>query len=209
MKTFLPLLVVLFLMTGASAEKQAQRLGEFRATFGDELYEALFHLPETRDAMRKHIPRLDQWIGFEVNFWKEIPEETKLKILDDVGTQIESFKEGGGIDRVWQKIRDWIAIDQQLGLLATFSDADEEFMDILYQDPLLRPSFKWLLERRPKDFDPKYIGGSFTSGEMAGFYPMLVERLLNASKKERFECFGRIFTYIAKESPGEQSKAGE
>lgn len=200
MKTLLPLLVLFLLATEVSAENQAQRLREFRATFGDELYEALFHLPETRDAMRKHIPRLDQWIGFEANFWKKIPEETKLKILDDVGAKMESLKEEGGIARAWLRIRDWIAIDQQLGLLATFIHAEEEFMDVLYQDPLLRPSFKWMLDRRPKDFDPKQIGGTFSSGEMAGFHPVLVERLLDAPKNERFECFSRIFAYIAKKS---------
>ncbi|MEZ0274385.1 MAG: hypothetical protein ACAH88_05725 [Roseimicrobium sp.] len=199
MKALLPCLIIALLPVCALAQKQAERFREVRTVYGDKLYEAVYFLPETKDTVRKHIPNLDQWIGFEVNFWKKIPEETKLKILDELGAQADALKDGGA-DRLWRRIQDWVNIDAQLNLLSTFSDADEGFMDIVFEDKLLRPTFDWLLKRRPKDFDTKHIGSTFSSGEMAGFYPMLVERLLDSSKLERYECFARLFTRLAKDA---------
>jgi hypothetical protein len=208
MKTLLPCLLLFLLPVCAVAQKQVERFHEVRVVYGDKLYEAVFFLPETKDMVRKHIPKLDQWIGFETNFWKEIPEETKLKMLDELGAHADALKDRGA-DRLWRRINDWVNIDAQLRLLATFSEADESFMDIAFEDKLLRSTFDWLLKKRPKDFDTKHIGSTFSSAQLAGFYPMLVERLLDSSKVERYECFSRLLARLAKDAAASDSAPSE
>jgi hypothetical protein len=66
-----------------------------------------------------------------------------------------------------------------------------------FVDPALRPAFKWLTDRRKPDFDTKHIGSSFTSGEMATFYPHLIQHLIDTPERERLLCFSRLFAQIA------------
>jgi hypothetical protein len=89
-------------------------------------------------------------------------------------------------------------ITSQLSLLSAFLDQDEGFLDLAYEDPVLRPAFKWITDRRKADFDTRLIGSTLTSGEMASFYPALTEHLLNTEEQQRLECFARLFALIAK-----------
>lgn len=181
----------------AVAHPQVEHLKEAYKAQGDAFFMPLYWLPETRQIVLKHIPDHQNWVGFEGEYWKKLTEETKLKLIDELGTEFERF-DGPKVNATWNRIRDWQQITSQLSLLSAFLDQGEGFLDMAYNDPVLRPAFKWITDRRKADFDTKFIGSTLTSGEMASFYPVLTEQLLNTGEQERLECFSRLFAQIAK-----------
>jgi hypothetical protein len=181
----------------ALAHPQAEHLKEAYRAQGDAFFVPLYWLPETRQTVLKHIPDHQNWVGFESGYWKTLDEDEKLAILDELGTELGRLG-GPKLNATWKRITDWQQISSQLSLLAAFLDQDEGFLDIVYEDPVLRPAFKWITDRRKAEFDTKFIGGTFTSGEMTLFYPVLTEHLLNTDEQQRLECFSRLFARIAK-----------
>ena len=211
MKTLVTILFsILSLAASALAHPQIEHLKEAYKTQGDSFFVPLYWLPETRQNVLKHIPDHQNWVGFETACWKKIKEEDKLVLLAELGAELDHL-EGDKLNTIWRRIRDWGAISSQLSLLAGFLDQDEGFLDMAFSDPALRPAFKWLIDRRKPDFDTTYIGSSFTSGEMATFYPHLIQHLLDTPEKERLECFSRLFTHIAatKSTNTEQDGGGQ
>ena len=180
----------------AFGHPQVEHLKEAYKAQGDDFFVPLYWLPETRQIVLKHIPDHQNWVGFESGYWKEINEEDKLVLIGELGAEFDRMDEDK-LKSSWQRIRDWERISTQLSLVAGFLDQDEGFFDLAFSDPTLRPAFKWLINRRKPDFDTKHIGSSFTSGEMATFYPHLIQHLLDTPEKERLECFSRLLARIA------------
>ena len=181
----------------AIAHPQFDHLKEAYKAEGDAFFVPLYWLPETRQTVLKHIPDHQNWVGFEKSYWKKLDEGAKLRLLEELGTEFERL-DGPKLNATWSRIRDWQQITSQLSLLSAFLDQDEGFLDLAYEDPVLRPAFKWITDRRKADFDTKLIGSTLTSGEMASFYPALTEHLLNTEEQQRLECFARLFALIAK-----------
>ena len=181
----------------AFAHPQFDHLKEAYKAEGDAFFVPLYWLPETRQTVLKHIPDHQNWVGFEKSYWKKLDEGAKLRLLEELGTEFERL-DGPKLNATWSRIRDWQQITSQLSLLSAFLDQDEGFLDLAYEDPVLRPAFKWITDRRKADFDTKLIGSTLTSGEMASFYPALTEHLLNTEEQQRLECFARLFALIAK-----------
>lgn len=181
----------------AFAHPQFDHLKEAYKAEGDAFFVPLYWLPETRQTVLKHIPDHQNWVGFEKNYWKKLDEGAKLRLLEELGTEFERL-DGPKLNATWSRIRDWQQITSQLSLLSAFLNQDEGFLDLAYEDPVLRPAFKWITDRRKADFDTKLIGSTLTSGEMASFYPALTEHLLNTEEQQRLECFARLFALIAK-----------
>lgn len=197
MKTLLAAtLSVLIATLSASAHPQTKHLAEAYKAQGDSLFVPLYWLPESRDVVLKHIPNHQNWVGFEMGLWKELKETEKLAALEELGTELDRL-EGPKLDATWNRIRDWQSIGSQLSLLAGFLDSDEGFLGLAYNDPVLRPAFEWVTDRRKADFDTKHIGSTLSSGETASFYPVLIEHLLNTAEQQRLECFSRLFARIA------------
>jgi hypothetical protein len=198
MKTrFTALLIFFCSLAGVlHAHPQVEHLKEAYKAQGDALFIPLYWLPETRQTVLKHIPDHQNWVGFEMGLWKKLMEEEKLLVIEELGSEFERLG-GAKLDTTWKRINDWQHISAQLSLLAAFLDQDEGFLDLAYGDPALRPAFKWITDRRRADFDTKHIGSTFSSGEMATFYPHLTEHLLNAAEHERPACFSRLFARIA------------
>ena len=181
----------------AFAHPQFDHLKEAYKAEGDAFFVPLYWLPETRQTVLKHIPDHQNWVGFEKSYWKKLDEGAKLRLLEELGTEFERL-DGPKLNATWSRIRDWQQITSQLSLLSAFLDQDEGFLDLAYEDPVLRPAFKWITDRRKADFDTRLIGSTLTSGEMASFYPALTEHLLNTEEQQRLECFARLFALIAK-----------
>lgn len=181
----------------AFAHPQLDHLKEAYKAEGDAFFVPLYWLPETRQTVLKHIPDHQNWVGFEKSYWKKLDEGAKLRLLEELGTEFERL-DGPKLNATWSRIRDWQQITSQLSLLSAFLDQDEGFLDLAYEDPVLRPAFKWITDRRKADFDTKLIGSTLTSGEMTSFYPALTEHLLNTEEQQRLECFARLFALIAK-----------
>lgn len=181
----------------AFAHPQFDHLKEAYKAEGDAFFVPLYWLPETRQTVLKHIPDHQNWVGFEKGYWKKLDEGAKLRLLEELGTEFERL-DGPKLNATWNRIRDWQQITSQLSLLSAFLNQDEGFLDLAYEDPVLRPAFKWITDRRKADFDTKLIGSTLTSGEMASFYPALTEHLLNTEEQQRLECFARLFALIAK-----------
>ncbi len=182
---------------GACADQQAARLKEHYKAQGGAFFVPLYWLPETREIVRKHIPNHDEnWVGFEAGLWMEIREEDKLLVLDEIGALFDQMDRERR-DATWKRIGDWGTLRTQLGLMITFMDSGEAFLDLAYADPLLQPAFAWVLKRRGDGFDPQHIGSTLSSGETTAFFPVLIEHLLNSSEKQRLECFSRLFAQIA------------
>lgn len=201
MKTLISIAItILGLATCAFGHPQVEHLKEAYKAKGDALFVPLYWLPETRETVLKHIPNHQNWVGFETEYWKRLKEEDKLRLLDELGSEFERMDEAR-LNATWQRMRDWERINSQLSLLAGFLDQDEGFLDLAFSDPTLRPAFNWIIDRRKPDFDTKHIGSSFTSGEMATFYPHLVQHLIDTPEKERLECFSRLFAHIAASKP--------
>ena len=197
MKTLVTILLsILGLATYAFAHPQVEHLKESYKAQGDDFFVPLYWLPETRRIVLKHIPDHENWVGFETGYWKKIKEEDKLLLLTELGTELDRL-DSDKLEQSWRRIRDWGRISSQLSLLAVFLDQDEGFLDLAFSDPTLRPAFKWIIDRRKPDFDTKYIGATFASGELAAFYPHLIQHLLNTPEKERLECFSRLLARIA------------
>jgi hypothetical protein len=198
MKTLMTIVIAIWSSAAfAIAHPQVEHLKEAYKSQGDVFFVPLYWLPETRQTVLKHIPDHQNWVGFESKHWKELTEETKLKLIDELGTEFERF-DGPKVNATWNRIRDWQQITSQLSLLSAFLDQDEGFLDMAYNDPVLRPAFKWITDRRKADFDTKFIGSTLTSGEMISFYPVLTEHLLNTTEQQRLECFSRLLAKIAK-----------
>lgn len=187
---------ILSLAVSAPGHPQAEHLKQAYKAQGDGFFVPLFWLPETRQTVVKHIPDHQNWVGFEMVYWKKIDEAEKLALIDELGGELDRM-EGEELNGTWQRIRDWERIGSQLSLLSGFLDQDEGFLDMAFDDPTLRPAFKWLTDRRKPDFDTSHIGSSFTSGEMAAFYPHLIQHLIDTPEEERLICFSRLFAQIA------------
>lgn len=197
MKTFVTVLLALVGMAACAwAHPQAEHLKEAYRAQGDALFVPLYWLPETRPTVLKHLPNAEQWVGFEPDAWKQMDEGAKLKLLEEIGAELERLA-GPKLDATWKRLRDWPRIASQLALLAGFLDQDEGFLDLACRDPLLRPAFQPIIDRRPAGFDTKFIGSTLSSGEMAAIHPMLTEHLLNTAEAQRLECFARLFAQIA------------
>jgi hypothetical protein len=198
MKTFANMLFSIWSLAAcAFAHPQVEHLKEAYKAQGDAFFVPLYWLPETRQAVLKHIPDHQNWVGFEKGYWKKLDEEAKLRLLEELGIEFERL-DGPKLNATWKRVRDWQQITSQLSLLSAFLDQDEGFLDMAYEDPVLRSAFKWITDRRKADFDTKFIGSTLTSGEMASFYPALTEHLLNTEEQQRLECFARLFAQIAK-----------
>ncbi len=180
----------------AFAHPQAEHLKQAYKTQGDDFFIPLYWLPETRQTVLKYIPDHGNWVGFEPAYWKKIKEEEKLLLLEELGLELDRL-DGDRLEECWRRITDWQRISSQLSLLAGFLDQDEGFLDLAYSDPTLRPAFKWIINKRKPDFDTKHIGSTFTSGEIAMFYPHLIQHLLDTPERERLECFSRLLAKIA------------
>ena len=191
---------------GLHAHPQVEHLKEAYSAQADALFIPLYWLPETRQTILRHIPDHEQWVGFEMGLWKKLKEEEKLLAIGELGSEFERFG-GAKLDATWKRISDWQRISSQLSLLAAFLDQDEGFLDLAYGDPALRPAFKWITDKRPVHFDTKHIGSTFSSGEIATFYPHLTEHLLNTAEHERLACFSRLFARIA-ETQSAKAKQG-
>lgn len=187
---------------------QAEHLKEAYKAQGDGVFVPLYWLPETRQTVVKHIPDHDNWVGFEFGYWKQVTEADKIVLLEEIGARFDGM-DGESLNRTWQRIRDWDRIGSQLTLLSDFLDQDEGFLDVAFDDPALRPVFKWLTDRRKPDFDTKHIGSSFTSGEMATFYPHLIQHLLDMPERERLMCFSRLLARIAGTKPTKAESGGQ
>ncbi len=197
MKTFLAATMSVIITTlSVRANPQSQHLTEAYKARGDSLFVTLYWLPETRGFVLKRIPNHQDWVGFEAGRWKEVKEGEKLAALEELGAEFDRF-DGTKLDATWKRIRDWQSLSSQLSLLTTFFDSSEGFLDLAHHDPVLRPAFQWILDRRQADFDTKHIGSTLSSGETASFYPVLVEHLLNTPEQQRLECFSRLFARIA------------
>ena len=181
----------------AWADSQAERLQDAYQAQGEALWVPLYWLPETRPTVLKHLPNPGTWVGFDPDAWKQVDEGVKLKLLDELGAELERL-DGPKLDATWKRIRDWRRIASQLSLLTAFLDQEEGFLDLAYGDPVLRPAFQPIIDRRPPGFDTKFIGSTLSSGEMAAIHPMLTERLLNTAEPQRLECFSRLFAQIAR-----------
>jgi hypothetical protein len=179
------------------AHSQVEHLKDAYKAQGDAFFVPLYWLPETRQAVLKHIPDHHDWVGFESGKWQKINDEVKLKLIDEIGIVFESF-DGPKVEATWDRIRNWRKIASQLSLMSEFRGEEEVFIDLAYSDPLLRPAFRWITDRRPADFDAKFMGSTLSSGELTLFYPILIEHLLNADEQQRLECFARLFGLIAK-----------
>jgi len=198
MKTLITALVIICNLTvGLIAHPQVEHLKAMYKAQGDAMFVPLYWLPETSQILREHIPDKDNWVGFEMGLWAKVTEDQKMLALEDLGVEFERFEEAK-LNSTWRRIGDWQQISSQLSLLAGFLDQAEGFLDMAYEDPTLRPAFDWIIEGRNPDFDTKHIGSTFASGELASFYPFLIEYILNTGEKERLECFARLFTQIAK-----------
>jgi hypothetical protein len=207
MKTLITALIFFCgIVWSASAGPQQKQLMAVYKGQGDDLFVPLYWLPETRQTVVKHIPDHNQWVGFESGLWKKIAEDKKLVLLDELGTELDRM-DGDELDAFWKRVIDWQRISSQLALLAGFLDQDEGFLDLAYSDPITRPAFQWIIDRRPTNFDTKHIGSTLASGETASFYPHLVEHLLNSPERERLECFSRLLARIAETKPAEQAGA--
>lgn len=210
MKTLLAAIAsILMVPPSVSAHPQNEHLAEAYKAQGDSFFVPLYWLPETRGIVRKHIPNHQDWVGFEMNLWKELDEGEKLAALEELGAELDHFDEAK-LNATWKRIRDWNGISSQLSLLAIFLDSGEGFLDMAYNDPVLRPAFKWVIDRRKADFDTTHIGSTLSSGETALFYPVLIQHLLNTSEKQRLECFSRILAHIAEtKAAGPAPSAGK
>lgn len=201
------ILVFLMMVMPALAHPQAKHLKEAYKSQGDAFFAPLYWLPETRDIVRTHIPNHEDWVGFEADLWKKFKEEEKLQILEALGKEFERM-ESAKLEATWKRIRDWQSIRLQLSVMANFLDSEEAFLNLAYRDPVLRPAFKHAIDKRPANFDASHIGESLSSGEMAQFYPILTEYLLDVPEARRYECFSRLFARIAQSKTGKEEQAG-
>ncbi|MDA7920223.1 hypothetical protein N9B73_00580 [Verrucomicrobiales bacterium] len=190
-------------------DPQIEHLNEAYKAQGDGFFVSLYWLPETRQTVVKHIPDHQNWVGFEMEFWKRINEAEKFALISELSAELDRM-DGAELNATWRRIRDWERISSQLSIMAGFLEQDEGFLDMAYTDPAVRPAFKWLTDRRQRDFDTKHSPSSFTSGEMAAFYPHLILHLLDTPERERLMCFSRLFAQIAatKTAKAEQAGAG-
>jgi hypothetical protein len=195
------------LAASALGHPQAEHLKEAYKAQGDGVFVPLYWLPETRQTVVKHIPDHDNWVGFEFGYWKKVSEAEKMVLLEEIGAGFDGM-DGEALNRTWQRIRDWDRVGSQISLLSGFLDGDEGFLDMAFDDRALRPAFKWLTDRRKPDFDTKYIGSSFTSGEIATFYPHLIQHLLDIPERDRLMCFSRLLARIAATKPAEAKQGG-
>lgn len=187
------------------AHSQVEHLKVAYKAQGDALFVPLYWLPETRRTVREHIPDHENWVGFEQRLWEEVKEGDRQRLLEELGQKFDRM-EDARLNATWDRIWNWQSIRAQLGLLMTFLDSEEGFLDIAYDDPLLRPAFDWIKERRPADFDTAHIGSTLSAGEAELFSPVLVEHLLNSPEKQRLRCFSRLFAVIAETKT---TKAGQ
>jgi len=180
-----------------TAHPQYDHLKEAYKAQGDDLFIPLYWLPETSRVVRKHIPDHQNWVGFESGLWKKIDEAKKDEILKEIGVLLEEM-EGSKLNETWIRMRDWRSIQIQLSLMSGYLDGTEAFLDLAYKDQLLRPAFKWIIDKRPANFDTKHVGSTFASGELATFYPFLIQHLVDTPKQQRLECYARLLAEIAK-----------
>lgn len=192
------LLVALGLTAPAQAhgQHQAEKLKQGYQAEGDAFFVPLYWLPETRQTVVKHIPDHQNWAGFEKEWWSQIPEAEKLSVLGELGAEFDRL-DNTKLATTWKRIHTWKQIRQQLALLAISLDQDEGFLDLAHADPALTPAFQWIIDRRRSDFDRKHIGSTFSSAEMAAFYPHLTGYLLDMDEAKRLACFSRLFSKIA------------
>ena len=211
MKSIAIISVAIFsLAASAFGHPQSEHLKEAYKAQGDRVFVPLYWLPETRQTVVKHIPDHQNWVGFEMGYWKKINEADKLALINELGSELDRM-DGDTLNGTWQRIRDWERISSQLSLLSGFLDQDEGFLDMAFSDPALRPAFKWITDRRKPDFDTKDIGSTFASGEVATFYPHLIQHLIDTPEHERLMCFSRLFAKIAatKGTKAEQDGGGQ
>lgn len=210
MKTLIPILSLLFgVSMSAVADSQTEQLKKKYEAEGDRFLISLFWLPETREAVFKHIPNDPSFYG--CRNWNSVAEEKKLAVLDEVGAQF-GLMDAEEQKLTWQRITDWRDIMAQLCLLDAFCDKGiESFLNLAALDPILYPEFKDQLDARGPDFEPGCIGDSLPSAILCVMHPRLTLRLLNTPEEERLMCFSRFFARIAdtKNNQAEQGGADQ
>ena len=206
------LIATLSTVASAFANSQVERLKKAYEVQGDSFFAPLYWLPETQGIVSKHIDVRHRYVGYGGLFWEDVAEEDKLKILNELGADFERL-EAEALESRWKRIRDWPSIKAQLYLIAGFLEveSDETWPNFAYSDPTLRPAFKSVLENRPPDFvkslgDKLSIGDTMATGELESLYGHLVEVLLDATERERLECFSRLFAQLAAMKPAEDKE---
>lgn len=205
--------VLAILILGLSAQSapdqkqsQAQRLQAAYDTRGDDFFWALFELPETTEIIRRHIPGVEQWVGFERSLWLDVPKTARTKMLEELGKDWDTLKEEEQGKR-WRRLRLWPAISADLGLLLSSSGSIEKFHQTCFEDPLLEHAYDWLFERRPRDFGPEHVGATLATGEMPIAWSHLVLHLMEKSLHERYECFERLADKLATSESAEPAES--
>ena len=127
--------------------------------------------------------------------------------MEELGQEFDRM-ESPRLDATWARIRDWPSISTQLSLLVTFLESEEDFLDLAYADPVLQPAFKWILDQRATDFDPKYLGSTLSSGQYPTFRAKLVVHLLGTPDQQRMECFSRLFARVAESKYKTEEQGG-
>jgi hypothetical protein len=199
MKSLAPYLAaLLFAASSASglAHPQVEHLIEAQKHQGESFLDAIYWLPETQKVFRRHLLDREQWLGFEPERWRSVPDATKSAMFSELGETLEAL-DGAKLDDTWKRILDWQSIRTQLALFVTAMDSDEAFLNLAFQDAALRSAFDAIIAKRPADFDTKHIGGTFTSGELVGFRAHLTAHILSMTATKRHECYSRIYGRIA------------
>lgn len=139
-----------------------------------------------------------------------VPEATKAAVFKDIGEAFDKLN-SAQLERTWKRLGDWQLIHSQLALFETAMDGHEAFFDLAYQDVALKSAFDWILVLRPKTFDVRAIGGTFSAGQLSSFRAHLIEHILNLEHTERYECYSRIYGKIAahKAAKGAQDGGGQ
>ncbi len=192
------LAALLFTVSSASglAHPQVEHLIEAQKHQGEGFLDAIYWLPETQKVFRRHLLDREQWLGFEPERWRSVPDATKSAMFSELGETLEAL-DGAKLDETWKRIQDWQSIRTQLALFVTAMDSDEAFLNLAFQDAALRSAFDAIIAKRPADFDNKHIGGTFTSGELVGFRAHLTAHILSMTATKRHECYSRIYARIA------------
>ncbi len=199
MQSLAPYLAALLFAASSAcglAHPQVEHLIEAQKHQGESLLDAIYWLPETQETFRKHLPDRAQWLGFESERWRSVPDATRTAMFRELGETLEEL-DGGKLDETWKRIQDWQSIRAQVALFVTAMASEEVFLNLAFQDAALRSAFDAIIAKRPADFDTKYIGGTFTSGELVEFRAHLTAHILSMTATKRYECYSRIYGRIA------------
>ncbi len=178
-------------------EAVLERVMDAYRRHGERFVEAILLADVSRELVRRQIPGIDNWVGFESWFWRQMTEEQRQRVFTSLALALDEAEPEAPVVW-WRQWHEWMDAVAQLRLLGGALGAGvEDAMQAFYEDELLQPAFNDARVNRGPEFPDHLMGVTLASGERVLITNNMARLLVEATPTERFACYSRLYALAA------------